>query len=454
MDEQQLSDRLSEVIPGGAHTYSRGRDQFPANAPAALARGDGAYVWDQRGNRFLDYGMGLRSVSLGYSRGEVTERVRSILDSGINLTLPTMLELEAAEYLVDLIPSVAMVKFAKHGSNVTTAAIKLARASTGKNLVLVSRQHPFHSFDDWFIGATVMNRGIPSRVRHLTLQFDYNDIESLEQQLVQHQGDVAAVILEPSTHISPCPKQCFPWGDTGPDCGACLMHAENFLMQVRRLCDQHKAVMILDEIITGFRWHVKGAQHQFQVTPDLTTFGKAMANGFALAALGGKAELMSLGGIDEPGAERTFLLSTTHGPEMVGLAAFLGSMDVYESVDVCSHIWKFGAALRAEFEALTERYELTDYLTLEGPSASMVLVARDAEGCPSSALRTLVSQEMIEERVLMPWVSPSLAHGEEELRLTKIAFDRACRTYQKALGGRVEDYLHGRPIMPVFRRRN
>ena len=454
MDEQDLKKRLAKAIPGGAHTYSRGRDQFPANAPALLVRGDGSYVWDAGGNRYLDYGMGLRSVGLGYSRREVVDRVRSVLELGNSLTLSTMLELEAAEYLIDLIPSVDMVKFAKHGSNVTTGAVKLARAGTGRSLVLVTRQHPFHSFDDWFIGSTVMNRGIPDVIQSTTLRFDYNDIGSLERLFAEHPGEVAAVVLEPMTQASPCPRQCQPWAGLGPVCGSCALHAENFLVQVRRLCDEHGAVMILDEIITCFRWHVKGAQHQFGVTPDLTTFGKAMANGFAIAALGGKRELMDLGGIDEPGAERLFLLSTTHGPEMVGLAAFLGTMEVYETTDVCAHIWRYGASLQGEWRATTERHGIADHLTLEGPAASLAMVARDAQGEPSGHFKALVAQEMVKEGVLMPWVAQSVAHGDEELALTVTALDRACRAYAQALAGRIEDHLVGPPLKPVFRSRN
>jgi glutamate-1-semialdehyde 2,1-aminomutase len=311
------AERLARAIPGGAHTYSRGHDQFPSNAPALLDRGEGAYVWDTNGRRYLDYGMGLRSVTLGYANSTVVERVRAVLGDGNNLTISTSLELEAAEALIGLIDSVDMVKFAKHGSNVTSGAIKLARAATGRDIICVSRQHPFHSFDDWFIGSTVMNRGISQKVRSETLSFDVTDISSLESLFADHPGEIAAVIMEPSTSTVPCPSACAPWRITGPDCGSCPSRSENYLVQARRVCDDNGALLIFDEVVTGFRWHMKGAQHLFGVTPDLSTFGKGMANGFAMAALGGRRDLMELGGIDVAGAERVFLMSTTHGPEMV-----------------------------------------------------------------------------------------------------------------------------------------
>ena len=454
MDTRDFAARLARAIPGGAHTYSRGRDQFPSNAPALLTRGEGAYVWDADGNRYLDYGMGLRSVALGYSHRAVVDRVRAVLEDGNNLTMSTLLELEAAEAFIDLVDSVEMVKFAKHGSNVTTAAVKIARAATGRDLICVSRQHPFHSFDDWFIGSTVMDRGIPEQVKRGTVTFDFNEVGSLEALFAAHPKQIAAVMVEPSTHITPCPSDCANWGSIGPDCGRCPKRVSNFLVQARQLCDAHGALLILDEIITGFRWHEKGAQHLFNVKPDLTTFGKAMANGFALAALGGRRDLMDIGSIDVEGAERVFLLSTTHGPEMVGAAAFLGTLEVYRAEDVCGHLWNYGAELVELWKRLASANGVGDSITLEGPAASLAIVARDAEGRASGYFRALFAQEMVKHGVLMPWVAPSLSHGAEELAITATALDVAFSVYSMALSRGVQTYLEGPPLKPVFRRFN
>src|SRR6185437_16505258 len=192
-----FSDRLHRVIPGGAHTYSRGDDQYPANAPEILARGEGAYVYDPAGRRYLDYGMGLRAVTLGYADPRVNAAAIAQIERGVNMTRPSLVELEAAEAIVDLIPAADMVKFGKNGSNVTTGAVKVARAVTGRRYVCVPRQHPFFSFDDWFIGSTVMARGVPEAVGAYTLAFDYGDIASLERLFAEHPGEIACVIMEP-----------------------------------------------------------------------------------------------------------------------------------------------------------------------------------------------------------------------------------------------------------------
>lgn len=446
--------RLRNAIPGGAHTYSRGRDQFPSNAPAIFERGEGAYVWTPEGDRYLDYGMGLRSVGLGYAHKHVTERVAASLGLGTNLTLPTVMELEAAEALIAQISSLDMVKFAKHGSTVATAAVKLARAATGRQGVAVSRQHPFHSFDDWFIGGTVVKRGVPSSSSDFLYKFDYGDISQLSDLLRDHGADIAAVILEPGVGQLPCPTECGALSIEEGACQACTNHQENFLIQVRDLCSKYGVVMILDEIVTGFRWHSKGAQHMFDVEPDLTTFGKAMANGYALAALGGRRELMELGSIDRAGMERTFLISSTHGSEQIGLAAFLATLDIYEGEDVCSHFWRFGRALAEMWEGLARELHVAKHLTLEGPDAGQVYVARDLVGTPSLEYRTLFAQEMARSGVLMPWLSPSLAHGQRELDITEKALRASFLVYSRALEDGIDGYLEGPAVMPVFRSHN
>ena len=181
MENNNYKEALTKIIPGGAHTYSRGDDQYPSNAPSILERGKGAYVWDPSGNRYLDYGMALRAVTLGYANERVNKAAFREIEKGVNLTRATTIELEAAQAMVDLIPSAEMVKFAKNGSNVTSAAVKIARAYTGRKFVCVPRQQPFFSFDDWFIGTTPMKRGIPSEHYSTTLLFDYNDIGSLQK---------------------------------------------------------------------------------------------------------------------------------------------------------------------------------------------------------------------------------------------------------------------------------
>lgn len=447
-------ERLNRAIPGGAHTYSRGFDQFPSNAPQILERGRGAYVWDPDGRCFLDYGMALRSVTLGYAHPEVNAAAMREIDRGNNLTRASVTELRAAELLIELIPSVDMVKFAKNGSNATTAAVKIARAYTGRRYVCIPRQHPFFSFDDWFIGTTPLQRGIPDGHATSTLVFDYNDLNSLSKLFTEHPGQIAAVMLEPATTVVPCPSSCSRLFTAEPGCATCPNKESNFLHAVQHLCRREGALFILDEMITGFRWHLQGAQVYFGVEPDLCTFGKGMANGFSVAAVGGRREIMEVGAIDRKGAERTFLLSTTHGGEMSGLGAFIETVRIYREQNVCRHLWDYGARLRDGLIAVAAESGVGDHFTIDGPAISLNYLTRDADGQLSAKFRTLFSQEMVREGVLMPWVAVSLAHSDAELELTLKAAKKALGVYAAALERGVDRYLEGPEVKPVFRRYN
>lgn len=454
VDTRSYSERLHKVIPGGAHTYSRGDDQYPSNAPEILVSGKGAYVTDSVGRTLLDYGMGLRAVTLGYADERVNRAAQRGMELGVNLTRASVIELEAAERLVGLIDGADMVKFAKNGSNVTTAAVKLARAFTGRTFICVPRQHPFFSFDDWFIGATVLKRGIPETHHAATLLFDYGDIESLRALFDAYPGQIAGVMLEPATTVGPCGPCTRVNRLMPPTCSECPNRSDNFLVQVQDLCVNDGALFILDEMITGFRWHLKGAQHLYGVRPDLTTFGKGMANGFAVAALTGRREIMEVGGINRAGQERTFLISTTHGGEMASLAAFLETVNIYEQFGVTDHLWRYGARLLTGLEELAREAGVEQAFQIQGNGISMNYVTLGADGAPSLPLRTLFSQEMIRHGVLMPWIAPSFAHGETELDRTFEAARRALAVYALALEQGVDKFLQGPVIKPVFRQFN
>lgn len=426
-------ERLLKVIPGGAHTYSRGYDQYPSNAPQILAGGKGAYVFDPDGKRYLDYGMALRAVNIGYAEDEIDEAAIAQIRLGNNLTRPSMIELEAAELLVDLIDSVDMVKFTKNGSTSVSAAVKLARGYTGRDLVVRCAEQPFFSYDDWFIGSTPLTRGIPRDTLEKTKLFRYNDSGSLKALIDQYPGQIACVVLEAETTEAP---------------------REGFLREVQALCRDNGIVFVLDEMITGFRWHMKGAQHVYGLQPDLSTFGKAMANGFSVSCIAGRREIMELGSIEFEGRERLFLLSTTHGAEMCGLGAFLATMSLMEREKAVEHLWSYGRALQVLLTQKAKEHGVANSLKVGGPACSPWYATLDAEGQPSLALRTLFSQEMIRAGVLMPWIALSLRHGEQELRMTAEALDRALPVYRKAVEEGVDKYLVGPAIKPVFRRYN
>jgi len=453
-DFAALRARLHRAIPGGAHTYSRGDDQFPSIAPPVLSRGKGAYVWDTHGNRYLDYGMALRAVTIGYADERVNAAAIRQIENGVNLTRATEIELEAAELICDLIPCAEMVKFGKNGSNVTTAAVKIARSYTGRRFVCVPRQHPFFSFDDWFIGVTAIKRGVLTDQSATTLVFDYNDIGSLQVLFDQYPDQIAAVMLEPATHITPCGgcPNVANWPQT--PCKACPNNGGNFLHQVKALAHAQGALFILDEMITGFRWHLKGAQEFFGIEADLATFGKAMANGFSLAAVVGRREFMEVGSIDKPGMERTFLLSSTHGAEMPALGAFVEATRINEADDVPGHLWAYGRRLKDGRAEVATRHGLQDHVFMEGPAIALNYITRDAAGQPSLPMRTLFSQEMLKRGVMMPWLAISQAHGDTELTLTMEALDGALGVYKQALEGGVDSRLDGPAIKPVFRTHN
>lgn len=428
-----FQDRLLKVIPGGAHTYSRGYDQFPSNAPQILASGKGAYVFDAEGKRYLDYGMALRAVNIGYAEDEIDTAAIRQIQNGNNLTRPSMIELEAAELLVSLIDSVDMVKFTKNGSTSVSAAVKLARAYTGRCLVARCAEHPFFSYDDWFIGSTPLTLGIPQDTIEKTKLFRYNDLASLEELIARHPGQFACVVLEPAATEEP---------------------KDGFLLGVQELCRKHGIVFVLDEMITGFRWHMKGAQHLYGVKPDLCTFGKAMANGFSVSCIAGRREIMELGSIEFEGRERLFLLSTTHGAEMSGLGAFVAAMDFMQRNKVVERLWDYGTKLTAMLQQRAEAHGISQNFKVGGIACSPYYLTLDTSGTNSLALRTLFSQEMIRNGVLMPWIALSYRHCEEELAATERAIDLAFAVYKKALEEGVDKYLNGPAIKPVFRKYN
>jgi len=425
--------RLLRAIPGGAHTYSRGFDQFPANAPAILARGKGAYVYGADGQRYLDYGMALRAVNIGYAEPEINAAAIAQIENGNNLTRASLIELEAAECLVDLIDSVDMVKFTKNGSTSVSAAVKLARAHTGRELVARCAEHPFFSYDDWFIASTPLTRGIPAETIAKTKLFRYNDPTSLQMLIDAHPGEISCVVLEPCSTEPP---------------------KDDFLHKVKALCRKHGIVFILDEMITGFRWHMQGAQHFFNIEADLCTFGKAMANGFSVSCVAGKREIMELGSIEFEGRERLFLLSTTHGAEMSGLGAFVATVNFMQRERVVEHIWNYGRSLIAMMENLAAEYRIDESFKVGGYPCSPYFLTLDSEGASSLGLRTLFLQEMIDAGVLMPWIAISFRHGDEELALTEKALRIAFHIYRKGLTEGVEKYLRGPIIKPVFRKYN
>jgi glutamate-1-semialdehyde 2,1-aminomutase len=428
----ELRARAHQLVPGGAHTYAKGDDQYPELSPGFIDHGLGCHVWDVDGNEYIEYGMGLRSVTLGHAFAPVVEAAYREMRRGSNFTRPAAIEVEAAETLLGMISGAEMVKFAKNGSDVTTAALKLSRAYTGRDLVAICGDQPFFSVDDWFIGSTAMPAGIPETIRSQTLKFRFNDLASLAALFAAHPEQIACVVMEAETADVPAP---------------------GYLPAVVELCHAHGALFVLDEMITGFRWHNGGAQTLYGITPDLSTFGKGIGNGFAVSALVGKAAVMARGGLLHD-QERVFLLSTTHGAETHSLAAAIATMRTYQEQDVIGHMTRQGERLAAGVRQAAAELGLDEYFQVAGRPSNLIFVTRDIEKNRSQTFRTLFMQETIRRGLLMPSFVISYAHSSADVDQTIEAVAEALVVYRSALEDGVERYLVGRPVKPVFRPHN
>jgi glutamate-1-semialdehyde 2,1-aminomutase len=426
-----LTERLHRLIPGGAHTYAKGDDQYPADTPPILVRGEGARVWDVDGNELLEYGMGLRAVSLGHAFAAVNEAATRQMRHGSNFSRPALLELESAEALLDLVGG-DMVKFAKNGSDVMNAAVRLARAFTGRDRVAICADHPFFSTGDWFIGTTPMSAGVPQAVTDLTHAFRYNDLASLEALFDAHPGEIAAVVLEAETSTPPAP---------------------GFFESLTTLSRRNGALVVLDEMITGFRWHNGGARAFHRLDPDLVAYGKALGNGFAVSALVGRREIMELGGLRH-NRPRVFLLSTTHGAEAPALAAACAVVRTYREQPVVETLWRQGQRLADGIRRAVAAAGLDGYFEVVGRPCNLVYVARDAERRPSQAFRTLFLRETLRRGLLAPSLVVSYAHDDAIVDATVERVAEALAVYKRALEDGVERHLPGRSVQPVMRRLN
>lgn len=431
--------KIHSLIPGGAHTYSKGDDQFPLLSPAAISHGKGAYMWDIDGNKFLDCSMGLTSVSLGHAFEPVVEAVKKELEKGVNFQRPSYLEMEMAEQFLALVPQHDMIKFAKNGSIVTTAAVKLARAFTGRKLVAFPGDHPFYSYDDWFIGTTQCNKGVPDDITSLSVTFKSCNIESLRQLFEKYPGQIACVITEPEKN-------------TCSGCN-CEKSPEHFLKEAIELAHQNGALFIIDEMVSGFKTGFPGSISRYDLKPDMATWGKGIANGFSFCALTGNKDVMELGGIQKKGEEKIFLISTTHGGETHTMAAAIATIDVFKKHHVVQHNQSLGNLLISKSNQLIDQLDLRKYVDVIACNWLPTFNFRDQTGAPSSAFRTLIMQEMFARSVFFQgYLCPSFSHTAADIDLIIEALADSLRVYKKALDGGIEQFLIGEEAKPVFRK--
>lgn len=427
--------KVHNLIPGGCHTYSKGDDQFPELSPAAIKRGKGAYVWDIDDNKFLDCSMGLTSVSLGHAFKPITEEIKKTFDLGVNFQRPSYLELEAAETFLGLIPEHQMIKFSKNGSTATTAAVKLARAYTNRKLIAFPSDHPFYSYDDWFIGHTPCSRGVPSESTHLSVTYLSKDLETLKDLFKKYPGQIAAVITEPER----CDEK----------------NVEISLKRISTLCKENKALFIMDEMVSGFKVALPGAITQYGVTPDMATWGKGIANGYSFCALTGKEEVMRLGSILE-GQEKVFLISSTHGGETHALTAVIETIKFFKKNNVVGHNHSIGKSIIEKCRLAIESEGLEDYVQVAECHWMVPFSFKNHKKEVDLNFKTYFLQEMIKRGVLFQGVFvPCFSHENEEVELFKNVFHQCLLKYKLALEKEsVQDLLVGDPIKPVFRKYN
>jgi glutamate-1-semialdehyde aminotransferase/spore coat polysaccharide biosynthesis protein SpsF (cytidylyltransferase family) len=423
-----------KYIPGGAHTYSKGDDQFPSLSPAAIARGLGGRVWDIDGNEYVDCSMALGSVSLGHAHDPVLKAVHEQLGKGVNFQRPADIELEFAREFVQSIPGAERVKFAKNGSTVTSAAVKLARAYTKRDLVAFPGNHAFYSYDDWFIGSTVCSNGVPSAVRDLSVTYDSNKPETLEALFHQYPDRIACVISEPEEVLPSSPDS---------------------FRNVVQIARKNGAVFVADEMVTGYRAGWPGACANLGIEPDLSTWGKALGNGFSFCALTGRADILDLGGILQTHAPRVFLMSTTHGGEAHAVAAALAVLREYRSKDILGRHRRLVNSVLEGMTSAVASNSLTANVELHASPWRIVTVCRDAQGQVSQPLRTLLLQEMIKRGVLFQGLFlPCYSHSDADVAQIVHAFDESCQVIRNAIGCRVDEFLVGEVTRPVFRKYN
>ncbi|MFQ5913474.1 MAG: aminotransferase class III-fold pyridoxal phosphate-dependent enzyme [Nitrospinota bacterium] len=423
---EALLDRACRVIPGGSQTFSKGRLQWSrGGAPLFLTRGRGSHVWDVDGNEYIDFVNGLAPILLGYCDPDVDAAVRNQLERGVLLSLSTELEIELAELLGEIIPCAEMVRFAKNGSDACAGAIRLARAHTGRDHVAVCG---YHGWQDWYIGSTSRHKGVPEAVRALTHPFDYNDAGSLKASFLERPDEFAAVILEPFYTAEP---------------------ESGFLEEVQRLAHEHGTLLIFDEVISGFRHHLGGAQSLFGVTPDLAALGKAMANGFPLSALVGRREIMK-------GLEEVFF-SFTNGGETLSLAASLATIRKIQAGLVHPHLARLGTKLIEGVREALRVHGLAEVFSIAGRAPLTQLQYRkNPEGVDPWALKTLVRQEMVACGVLTTGVhNLSYSHSDADIDRLLSAYHHTFKQVAHALSdGSVERRLRGEKAREILSMRS
>jgi glutamate-1-semialdehyde 2,1-aminomutase len=415
-------ERAERSIPLGSQTFSKSRTQFPHGvSPYFVTHAKGSRVWDLDGNEYIDFMSSLCAVTLGYQDPDVTRAVREQLDEGVIFSLPHTIEAEVAELICEMVPCAELVRFGKNGSDATAGAIRVARAYTNRDRVAVCG---YHGWQDWYIGSTARNRGVPEATRNLTHTFAFNDPGSLRALLEKHPSQFAAVILEPMNTTEPAP---------------------GFLQTVKELAHEHGALLVFDETITGFRYAKGGAQELFGVTPDLATFGKGLANGYPVSAVAGRRDVMKL-------MEEIFF-SFTFGGETLSLAAARATLQKLRREDVIGTVRSRGERLIAGVRERISRHRLGDVLSITGHPTWSFLLIRDAAQVSQWQIKTLLFQELFERGILgIGTHCMSYAHSDQDVDRLLTVYDEVFPVLRAgALEGQMGALLRCKPLEPLFK---
>jgi len=413
-----------KLIPTASQTYSKSYKYFCEGvSPVFLSHGKGGYVWDIDGNKFIDFICGLGAITIGYCDERIDNEIKKQLDSGIIFSQPTLLEVRLAKKLVDLIPCAEMVKFFKNGSDSTFAAIKLARAFTNKYMIFCCGYHGMH---DWYIGSHPESLGIPDPIKRLTKQFKYNDIESLKKLFKEHKDNVAAVIMEPMKTNEP---------------------NKGFLEEVKKLTHENGALLIFDEVYSGFRMGIM-AHKLLKVNPDMVTLGKGMANGMPISAVVGSKEVMSQ-------IDKGVFLSTTFGGEALSLASALATIEILEKPESYEHLYNLGKLWIDEVKGLINEYDLNEVIEVYGNPYYNGLIFHDKGKLFKEDLFSVYQQRLIQEGILnLGNNNFCLHHTREDVKKFVKAVKSAFFDIRLVIReNSVDSILKGKKYRPIFKRR-